>query len=137
MVELFFFVFSACWICIDLCFSACWPGCLASVYETFDSHTWPRKIGMLALAARTGNACAFLGFGSLLQIFAGRSNLWRLIFWVSSLIQLFPLLLLQYFGKSVKQPIESTRNLSTPMFRLSLTPVAGFSIFWTPWVIMR
>ena len=107
-----FFVFSACWICIDLCFSACWPGCLASVYETFDSHTWPRKIGMLALAARTGNACAFLGFGSLLQIFAGRSNLWRLIFRVSSLIQLFPLLLLQYFGNSVKQPMELTKNLS-------------------------
>ena len=96
-----FNVFAVSWILVDLCFSACWPGCLSSVHQSFQSHQWAGKVGMLAMAARTGNACAFLTFGSMLQLLRHRSGAWRYIFWLSAAIQLIPLFLLNYFGSYV------------------------------------
>ena len=98
-----FTVFAICWILVDACFSTCWPGCLKCVYQTFNPNMWPKKIGMLALAARTGNAVAFLAFGSILQVMSGKPHSWRLVFGLSALLQLVPYYLIRRFGKSVDQ----------------------------------
>lgn len=94
-------LFAICWVLVDLGFSSCWPSCLASVHQAFQPNLWTKKIGLLAMAARTGNATAFFIFGALLQCFQNRPNAWRFVFWVSAALQIVPLVLLNSFSKDV------------------------------------
>eukprot|EP00957_Ditylum_brightwellii_P091272 6949857-Ditylum_brightwellii.AAC.1 len=63
-------VFATCWIGVDFIFSATWAACLHAIHQSFDegenNTVWSRKIGILAIAARIGNAAAFMGFASVL-----------------------------------------------------------------------
>ena len=98
--------FALAWICVDFVFSACWAACLNAIHSSFEEEEWPGAIGMLAIAARTGNASAFLIFGALLgnvadhggatiwTKFASRDESWRVVFALSALIQTIPIILL-------------------------------------------
>lgn len=102
--------FALAWICVDFVFSACWAACLNAIHSSFEEEEWPGAIGMLAIAARTGNASAFLIFGALLENvadhggatiwtkFAGRDESWRVVFALSAVIQTIPIFLLSIFS---------------------------------------
>ena len=102
--------FALAWICVDFVFSACWAACLNAIHSSFEEEEWPGAIGMLAIAARTGNASAFLIFGALLDNvadhggatiwtkFTGRNESWRVVFALSAVIQTIPIVLLSIFS---------------------------------------
>eukprot|EP00550_Attheya_septentrionalis_P010536 CAMPEP_0198303582 /NCGR_PEP_ID=MMETSP1449-20131203/56961_1 /TAXON_ID=420275 /ORGANISM="Attheya septentrionalis, Strain CCMP2084" /LENGTH=515 /DNA_ID=CAMNT_0044006077 /DNA_START=250 /DNA_END=1794 /DNA_ORIENTATION=- len=98
-------VFAICWILVDFIFSACWAGCLNAVHQSFPEEDWSTKVGILAVAARSGNCLAFLIFGTLLssQMAQDIKQPWRLVFWVSAAMQLVPLTLLTYFGNRISE----------------------------------
>lgn len=105
--------FALAWICVDFVFSACWAACLNAIHSSFEEEEWPGAIGMLAIAARTGNASAFLIFGAMLEFienvanhggetiwtkFVGRGESWRVVFGLSAVIQTIPIVLLSIFS---------------------------------------
>uniref|UniRef100_A0A7S3PV17 Major facilitator superfamily (MFS) profile domain-containing protein n=1 Tax=Chaetoceros debilis TaxID=122233 RepID=A0A7S3PV17_9STRA len=97
-----FGVFAVSWIMVDFIFSSCWAACLNAIHQTYQEEEWASRIGLLAVAGRVGNALSFFAFASVLQIVqaqrqsssivaAATDGSWRVVFWVSSLLQLFPL----------------------------------------------
>lgn len=116
--------FALAWICVDFVFSACWAACLNAVHDSFEEEEWPGAIGMLAIAARTGNASAFLFFGALLEFienvadhggamiwtkFTGGKESWRVVFAVSAAIQTIPIVLLSLFSPQ-KERLSDTNT---------------------------
>lgn len=116
-----FRTFALCWIGVDFLFSSCWAGCLNAIHQSFDEQEWASRVGMLAVAARAGNALAFFAFSGVLHWaelasegsrgFTGQS--WRLVFWMSSLIQLIPLSLLSIFGKPNNDEVATGKLATT------------------------
>lgn len=100
-----FEVFSVCWILVDFIFSSCWAGCINAIHQSFPQNQWAKRIGMLAAAARTGNAAAFAFFAWLLHAAEGMAQPWRAVFAVSALIQVVPIILLVLYGRD---PIQTT-----------------------------
>ena len=133
-----FWIFACCWIFVDFVFSSCWAACISSIQQSFPSSEWANQIGYLATGARLGNAASFSLFAGIL--FALENQMvqpWRVIFLVSTAIQVVPLCLLTYFGgmtldanKAAAAAIESDANASeegsvapvmdSPRFRDSL-----------------
>jgi len=105
-----FRIFSIALICVDFIFSSCWAACLNAIHQSFSLEHWSSSIGLLAVAARIGNAAAFFFFSSLLQWsqqlpgdFVGQS--WRNVFRAASLIQIIPIVLLMFAYKGVDDTI--------------------------------
>ena len=96
-----FSIFACSWILIDFIFSSCWAACLNSIRLTFQEEDWAGRIGSLAVAGRVGNAFSFFTFASVLQLAQQKQvgSSWRLVFWVSSLMQLIPLTMLAWFDR--------------------------------------
>jgi len=94
-----FSIFAFSWILVDFIFSSCWAACLSSIHLTFPEEDWASRIGSLAVAGRVGNAFSFFTFAYVLQWAQQRqmSSSWRLVFWVSSLMQLIPLTMFAWF----------------------------------------
>ena len=91
--------FAVCWIFVDFMFSSCWAACIHAIHQSFPSDEWAKRIAMLAAAARTGNASAFIIFSAVLEYCQGRyQQPWRIVFGCSALLQLVPIFLLWYFG---------------------------------------
>ena len=94
-----FWIFAACWVLVDFVFSSCWAACISSIQQSFPSDEWGQQIGYLATGARLGNAASFSLFAAIL--FALENSMvqpWRVIFLVSTALQVLPLCLLSYFG---------------------------------------
>ncbi|KAL7550046.1 hypothetical protein ACHAWF_015196 [Thalassiosira exigua] len=100
------------WIVVDFAFSSCWAACVKAIRDYLPEERWPREIGQLAVAARSGNAVSFAFFAWLLQWASGNMDTqstggtavpvdssWRWVFRASAVIQLIPLLMLSYFGR--------------------------------------
>jgi hypothetical protein len=99
-----FAVFGVAWILVDFTFSSCWAACINAVHQAFPEQQWPKQIGSLAAAARTGNAAAFALFASVLHFFEHRMRqAWRPVFAISAASQLVPFMLLLYFGRKAQQ----------------------------------
>mmetsp|Transcript_4609 Transcript_4609/g.6550 ORF Transcript_4609/g.6550 Transcript_4609/m.6550 type:complete len:568 (-) Transcript_4609:33-1736(-) len=109
-----FMAFSVCWVLVDFIFSSCWASCVSAVHQSFPRHEWGQRIGLLAAAARTGNAAAFFTFANVLTLAQGRMKQpWRLVFGVSSIMQIFPIVLLCIYGKRVTQSPNTTSAIET------------------------
>ena len=104
-----FITFAIAWIVVDFVFSSCWAACINAVHQSFPETEWAKLIGMIAAAARTGNASAFFMFAGVLQWSSKHlppgAQAWRLVFGASSVLQLIPIALLSYFG-SMKSNIS-------------------------------
>ena len=102
-----FLIFAIAWIGIDFIFSSCWASCISSIQQSFsNAEEWGTQVGYLATGARLGNTISFSIFGSLLYLLETNQYLknsiqqpWRIIFGVSTLLQIIPLCLLYHFGK--------------------------------------
>jgi MFS family permease len=102
-----FLIFAVAWIGIDFIFSSCWASCISSIQQSFsNAEEWGTQVGYLATGARLGNTISFSIFGSLLYLLETNQYLknsiqqpWRIIFGVSTLLQIIPLCLLYHFGK--------------------------------------
>lgn len=106
-----FIVFAVAWIVVDFIFSSCWAACINAIHQSFPEQEWAKKIGMLAAAARTGNAAAFAFFAWILAV-AGAQGLkkpWRVVFAASALIQVVPIALLSYYG-GMRHPRKKDSN---------------------------
>mmetsp|Transcript_1024 Transcript_1024/g.2454 ORF Transcript_1024/g.2454 Transcript_1024/m.2454 type:complete len:592 (+) Transcript_1024:58-1833(+) len=108
-------ILSIYWIIVDFAFSTCWAACVKSIREYTNEKKWAKEIGRLAVAARSGNAISFAFFAWLLQ-WAPRidhngvaeiDSSWRWVFRASSAIQLIPLAMLSYFGKTDSKTYSS------------------------------
>mmetsp|Transcript_21618 Transcript_21618/g.30114 ORF Transcript_21618/g.30114 Transcript_21618/m.30114 type:complete len:468 (+) Transcript_21618:2-1405(+) len=107
-----FALFSVCWILVDFFFSSCWASCVAAVHQSFPRHEWGQRIGLLAAAARTGNAAAFFVFANVLALAQGRMKQpWRLVFGTSAIMQILPLVLLRVYGKMATQSLNKTTEI--------------------------
>ena len=104
-----FLVFAYCWVFVDFIFSSCWAGCINAIHQSFPEKVWANKIGMLAAAARTGNACAFAFFAILLDASKGMAQPWRAVFATSAMIQVVPIALLTYCSRDTT-PKEDLSN---------------------------
>ena len=94
-----FWIFAGCWILVDFVFSSCWAACISSIQQSFTSDEWGKQIGYLATGARLGNAASFSLFAAILFALEDRMvQPWRVIFLVSTALQILPLCLLTYFG---------------------------------------
>jgi sugar phosphate permease len=94
-----FWIFAACWVLVDFVFSSCWAACISSIQQSFPSSEWGEQIGHLATGARLGNAASFSLFAAILFALEDRMvQPWRVIFLVSTVLQVVPLCLLSYFG---------------------------------------
>jgi MFS family permease len=108
-----FVTFGICWVLVDFIFSSCWAACINAVHQCFPEEEWAGRVGMLAAAARMGNAAAFMIFSRVLHWTASSSSSsaaaatkaspWQLVFTVSAAMQLLPLALLTYFGRFYKR----------------------------------
>ena len=145
-----FRIFAISWVVVDFVFSSCWAACLSSIHSTFDEQDWAGKIGLLAVAGRIGNAMSFFAFASILQSFATSASSWRLVFWLSSSLQLVPLFMFMLFSHVSKddmidkdtdsmihnenqESIENTSNSATTSMKESiriLIQEAQFPAFW-------
>jgi len=108
-----FMGFAVSWVFIDFIFSSCWAGCINAIHQSFPPDQWPARIGSLAAAARMGNAVAFASFAGVLQLCTGRmKQTWRPVFAISAMIQIFPVLLLRFFGNKIakNRSIETTES---------------------------
>lgn len=95
-------IFAITLIGVDFIFSSCWAACLNAIHHSFHQDQWSSCIGLLAVAARVGNASSFLFFASLLQWtqryrtntggLIGQS--WRNVYWASAFLQIIPIALL-------------------------------------------
>jgi MFS family permease len=115
-----FLGFAIGWIFVDFIFSSCWAACINAIHQSFPPDQWARQIGTLAAAARAGNAVAFASFAAVLQFFSGRmKQTWRPVFAISAVIQIFPVLLLRYFGGRVNKQ-EAFLNIKSKSKKPSL-----------------
>eukprot|EP00980_Cylindrotheca_fusiformis_P027917 scaffold22568_cov125-Cylindrotheca_fusiformis.AAC.14 len=135
-----FSIFAFCWIFVDFIFSSCWASCINAIHQSFPEEEWGRQIGMLAAGARTGNACAFALFASILYALEDKMKQpWRVVFGVSAVLQVLPMSLLAYFGRKTLQKKQSSQNeellpeQSSTSLKQSLTTLrreAGKVEFW-------
>ena len=96
-----FVVFAAAWIFVDFIFSSCWAACINAIHQVFPEREWAKRIGMLAAAARTGNAAAFAFFAWVLALVSDRmAQPWRVVFVASAFVQTLPIVLLTFYGGS-------------------------------------
>lgn len=93
-----FQLFAVCWIFVDFIFSSCWAGCINAIHQSFPQRLWGKRVGMLAAAARSGNAAAFAFFAWLLSAAGerGYTQSWRLVFGAACVLQTIPVALLMY-----------------------------------------
>ena len=125
-----FLTFAVCWVFVDFIFSSCWAACISAIHESFPEQEWAGKVGMLAAAARTGNAAAFSVFSGVLHYTRSNHNNnvnnWRLVFWVSAMMQLIPITLLSYFTRFDKDTVRqesvasNSRQSSSPSLSTSV-----------------
>jgi sugar phosphate permease len=98
-----FMTFAVAWLVVDFVFSSCWAGCINAVHQNFPEKEWAKRIGMIAAAARTGNASAFVIFAAVLQWcnnhLPADGQPWRLVFGASAALQVVSICLLAYFGR--------------------------------------
>lgn len=98
-----FITFAVAWMIVDFVFSSCWAGCMNAVHQSFPENEWAKRIGMIAAAARTGNASAFFMFAYVLQWsnkhLPPDGQPWRLVFGASAALQIIPIALLAHFGR--------------------------------------
>lgn len=142
-----FSTFARCWILVDFLFSACWAACLNAVHGHFPEEEWAGKVGMLAVAARCGNALAFGVFSGVLGWARRRAEAagsavgqeWRAVFWASALAQAMPLALLTAFGRrqggaaatpSAQDIVVETKKVSVRQSLLVLRQAASTPLFW-------
>lgn len=140
-----FTVFAVAWILVDFIFSSCWAACINAIHQAFPENEWAKRIGMLAAAARTGNAAAFAFFAWILSFASDRmAQPWRVVFVASALIQALPIGLLTYFSatktsiippKATKKKKAKTDSLveSKPQWKSSIAALqreAKTSTFW-------
>jgi len=94
-----FWAFAVCWVMVDFVFSSCWAACISSIQQSFPSSDWGEQIGYLATGARLGNAASFSLFAAILYALENRMvQPWRVVFLVSTALQIVPFCLLSYFG---------------------------------------
>ena len=94
-----FWIFAGCWVLVDFVFSSCWAACISSIQQSFPSGEWGKQIGYLATGARLGNAASFTLFAAILFALEDRMvQPWRVVFLVSTALQVLPLCMLIYFG---------------------------------------
>ena len=141
-----FTTFALCWTFVDFLFSSCWAACIHAVHQSFPPDEWAKRIAMLAAAARTGNASAFILFSAVLNYCQGRyERPWRIVFGCSAVLQLIPFSLLWYFGDrtpdleiiqekknqpSIAASIATLRRESkTPEFWLHLVSRSALMVF--------
>jgi len=133
-----FLTFAVCWIFVDFIFSSCWASCISAIHQCFPEREWAGRVGMLAAAARTGNAAAFTIFASVLHWTLNSSiSPWRLVFWVSAIMQLIPISLLTYFGRYYKDTLRQEAGSSRPSLLTSVTCLkreAATPEFWLHFV---
>ena len=112
-----FTTFAVAWVVVDFVFSSCWAGCINAVHQSFPEEEWAGRVGMLAAAARTGNAAAFLVFARVLQWCENHlppdGKSWKVVFWVSAVLQVIPLALLGWFGRIPADLSETTDVLTS------------------------
>lgn len=129
-----FVTFAMAWLVVDFVFSSCWAGCINAVHQSFPENEWAGRIGMIAAAARTGNASAFFLFAAVLQWsktqLGPESKSWRLVFGTSAALQLVPIVLLGYFGRMKPEAAEPVacekKQLSSPPTATIKASVAVF-----------
>ena len=97
-------------VVIDFAFSSCWAACVKTIRDALPEDRWSKEIGNLAMAARCGNTVAFAFFAWLLQT----SGDWRMIFQVSSAVQLIPLCLVTYVKRRTAAEEEIYESSSEP-----------------------
>lgn len=96
-----FTVFAVAWIFVDFIFSSCWAACISAIHQAFPEREWAKRIGMLAAAARTGNAAAFAFFAWILALASDRmAQPWRVVFVASAFVQAIPIGLLTLYGSN-------------------------------------
>lgn len=118
-----FTIFAAAWILVDFIFSSCWAACINAIHQSFPKNEWPGHVANLAAAARTGNAAAFALFAYLLHhLESSIKQPWRIVFRVSSAVQLIPVLLLSFCGRpALSQTVGSVSIVpKKPSFRASV-----------------
>ena len=142
-----FTVFAISWMFVDFIFSSCWAACINAIHQVFPEREWAKQIGMLAAAARTGNATAFAFFAWVLAFVSDRiSQPWRVVFVASSLVQVLPFALLTYFGeemvstastssgrKKSKEEFNNQLEDATPKWKTSIATLqreAKTPTFW-------
>lgn len=132
-----FLMFAVSWVFVDFIFSSCWAACINAIHQSFPAEEWGRRIGSLAAAARAGNAVAFTLFASVLHFFEPRMRQsWRPVFALSATMQLVPIALLSYFGRSSlneNAEIASTVTTKKPSLVTSLATLkreASMPEFW-------
>lgn len=141
-----FLTFAVAWLIVDFVFSSCWAGCINAVHQNFPENEWAKRIGMIAAAARTGNASAFVIFAAVLQWCNAHlppdGQPWRLVFGASAALQIVSIALLSYFGRiepeSLDGPVKESEKVSlspppSATVKSSLTTLrkeAGKPEFW-------
>ena len=114
-----FQMFAITWICVDFIFSSCWAACINAIHQSFPQSMWAGQIGVLASAARTGNAAAFALFAWILHAFQPRMRQpWRPVFAIASISQVLPVILLTYFRPKKLGEDQPTKD--QPSIRASL-----------------
>ena len=146
-----FMTFAICWVFVDFIFSSCWAACISAIHQCFPQEEWAKRVGNVAAAARTGNAAAFSLFAVVLRFTTSASNSakvkpWRLVFFLSAILQLLPISLLTYYGrfyKDARLPESSTsrrpslstsiaclkREAATPDFWLHFASRSALMVF--------
>lgn len=108
-----FNTFSMALICVDFIFSSCWAACLNAIHQVFPQDKWSSCIGLLAVAARVGNASSFFFFSYLLQFTQQRRAIsggglvgqsWRNVYWASAAMQIIPIFLLMLSNNNYGEP---------------------------------
>lgn len=112
----FLSVFFASWIFVDFIFSSCWAASINAIHHSFSEKEWASQIGSIAVAARAGNALSFLSFASILQWcqkYSDSAQSWRVVFGISSIIQILPILLLMKYGNANSLQNRSSYHVQT------------------------
>ena len=109
-----FTVFAVAWIFVDFIFSSCWAACISAIHQAFPEREWAKRIGMLAAAARTGNAAAFAFFAWILAFASDRmAQPWRVVFVASAFVQAIPIgLLTLYSGNTESSSVISSSSFA-------------------------
>ncbi len=111
---------------IDFIFSSCWAALLNAIHQSFRQEKWSSCIGLLAIAARTGNMTAFFFFASLLQWSQKRraeiggliGQSWRTVFLASAVIQAVPLILLSIGSRiELDESIQQDDKLESRVYQ--------------------
>jgi len=123
-----FVIFAVCWVCVDFVFSSCWASCISSIQQSFPAQEWGTQIGHLATGARLGNAVSFSLFAAIL--FALEETMvqpWRVVFLVSTVLQIIPFGLLVYFGGMTIQKNQQQATTTSATTTAGTTTPSSFT----------